>query len=444
VYRRLCSYTLHCIVLYARNSLRYIVLPMYLIFCYRRLCSYTLHCIVLYARNSLRYIVLPMYLIFCRGLNLDWKKNVRYSGKMKIGIVGMPNVGKSTLFQALTKKHVDTSNYPFATIDPNVGVVSVPDERLRKLSELSRSARVIPAIVEFVDIAGLVKGAAEGEGLGNQFLTHIREVDAICHVIRAFENENIVHVAGAPDPSRDFEIIQTELALKDLETVTKAKEKAAKEAKTGKKEALECLGAIKTIEQILASSTPTAGSKNSLTLNFALQNKDNIVTIAQQYQLLSFKPTMVVFNISASSKNTDYSLQTIHYSLALDVAQEDAIAALSLEEQKELGVESKLSGLIQGAYELLGLITFFTTGEGGSRERASETRAWTIPRSSTAKRAGRAIHSDFEEKFIRADVIFWEKLLKATSWSKARDLGWLRSEGKEYIVQDGDVMEFKI
>jgi len=361
---------------------------------------------------------------------------------MKIGIVGMPNVGKSTLFQALTKKHVDTSNYPFATIDPNIGVVSVPDERLYKLAELSHSTRVIPAIVEFVDIAGLVKGAAEGEGLGNQFLTHIREVDAICHIIRAFENENIVHVAGAPDPSRDFEIIQTELALKDLETVTKAKEKAAKEAKTGKKEALECLGAIKTIEQTLK-----IGKTSDVSSERGTQNE-----IAKNLGLLSFKPTIVVFNIN--QKKTNYKLPTTqaslseagraNYQLSLDIAQEDALAALSLEEQKELGVESKLSGLIQGAYELLGLITFFTTGEGGSRERASETRAWTIPRSSTAKRAGRAIHSDFEEKFIRADVIFWEKLLEATSWSKARDLGWLRSEGKEYIVQDGDVMEFKI
>ena len=350
---------------------------------------------------------------------------------MKIGIVGMPNVGKSTLFQAITKKQVDTSNYPFATIDPNVGVVSVPDERPQKLAALSHSARVIPAIIEFVDIAGLVKCAADGEGLGNQFLTHIREVDAICHIIRAFENENIIHVAGSPNPLRDFEIIQTELVLKDLETIIKAKDKAAKDAKTGKKEALEHLRAIESLEQMLKANSVMA----ELASAGAVRNL--IEEVALQYQLLSFKPTLVVFNISASSKNTNYSLQTIHYSLALDIAQEYTLASLSSEERKELDVPSRLPELIKKAYELLGLITFFTTGE-------DETRAWTIPAKSTAKRAGRAIHSDFEEKFIRADVISWEKLLETGGLSKARDLGWLRSEGKEYVVRDGDVIEFKI
>ena len=291
---------------------------------------------------------------------------------MKIGIVGLPNVGKSTLFQALTKKEVDTSNYPFATIDPNVGVVEVPDERLHKLAALSNSKKVVPAIVEFVDIAGLVKGASEGEGLGNKFLTHIREVDAICHVVRAFENENITHVSGTPNPLSDYEIIRTELELKDLES------------------------------------------------------KETI-------NLLAKKPELIVFNISG--KNLE--IPPLPNSLTINIGEENDISTMTKEEQKELGVESGLNKLIKAAYKLLELMTFFTTGE-------DESRAWTIPRGSNAKRAGRAIHSDFEEKFIRADVIFWEKLIEIGSWVKAREAGFIRSEGKEYIVKDGDVIEFKI
>lgn len=345
---------------------------------------------------------------------------------MKIGIVGLPNVGKSTLFQALTKKQVDTSNYPFATIDPNVGVVSVPDERLEKLAALSKSKKVVSAIIEFVDIAGLVKGAAEGEGLGNKFLTHIREVDAICHIVRAFENEKIIHVSGKPNPLSDIETIKTELALKDLEIVSKAKIKVSGEAKTGKKDAIELLQNLEFLENALSS--PKASSVSP----------ENALKTANQFQLLSFKPVLYVFNTS-SKNNLDLSDSSLgaYHSIALDVGQESDISAMSEDEKKELGLESQLPKLIRAAYELLGLITFFTTGE-------DETRAWTILGGSTAKRAGRAIHSDFEEKFIRADVIFWERLLEAGSWSKARDLGWLRSEGKEYIVKDGDVVEFKI
>ncbi|KKT57688.1 MAG: GTP-binding protein YchF [Candidatus Giovannonibacteria bacterium GW2011_GWC2_44_9] len=346
-----------------------------------------------------------------------------------MGIVGLPNVGKSTLFQALTKKQVDTSNYPFATIDPNVGVVQVPDERLDKLAKLSKSKKIVPAVIEFVDIAGLVKGAAEGEGLGNKFLSHIREVDAICHIVRAFENENIIHVSGKPNPLSDIETIKTELALKDLETVAKIKEKAQTDAKSGKKEAAELVSALENFEKIPSG-------------------------VAKQYQLLSFKPTIYVFNVSATSNLTsDFRFPN---SVVLDIAQENDVSAMSEEERKELSIEPQLPKLIKAAYELLGLITFFTTPthyikeitKSAPRQNVGageeETRAWTIPQGSTAKRAGRAIHSDFEENFIRADVVFWEKLMEASSWTKARELGWLGSQGKDYIVKDGDVIEFKI
>ena len=358
---------------------------------------------------------------------------------MKIGIVGLPNVGKSTLFQAHTKKQVDTSNYPFSTIDPHVGVVSVPDERLDKLAALSKSKKIVPAIIEFVDIAGLVKGASAGEGLGNKFLTHIREVDVICHIIRAFENENIVHVSGKPDPLSDLETIKTELVLKDLETITRAKGKASGEARSGKKEAIEILKNIESLEKKLEVST---GKKSDFRGKSDFEDGDAVLSeserkVANNFELLSFKPALYVYNISAiGDLTTNYKLPTIN-SVKLDIGQENDVSAMSDDERKELGIESQLSKLIRTAYELLGLITFFTTGE-------DESRAWTIPKKSSAKRAGRAIHTDFEEKFIRADIIFWEKLFEAGSWSRARDLGWLRSEGKEYVVQDGDVIEFKI
>ena len=346
---------------------------------------------------------------------------------LKIGIVGLPNVGKSSLFQALTQKKVEIANYPFATIDPNIGVVEIPDERLEKLATLSHSKKIIHAIVEFVDIAGLVKGAAEGEGLGNQFLSTIREVDAICHIVRAFEDENIIHVSGKPNPQSDYEIIRAELALKDLETATKAKDKAAKDAKTGSKEAIENLKAIESLEQLLKRNA-------SHELREAHSASDSLKKIADMYQLLSFKPELVVFNTSIKNPIVPFEPP---YSISFDIAQELDLSAMSSEEQHELGISPRLPELIRKAYELLGLITFFTTGE-------DESRAWTIPKNSTAKRAGRAIHSDFEEKFIRADVIFWQKLLEAESWSHARDLGQLRSEGKEHIVSDGEVIEFKI
>ena len=274
---------------------------------------------------------------------------------LKIGIVGLPNVGKSTLFQALTKKEVDRSNYPFATIDPNIGVVEVPDARLKNLAEISHSKKIVPAVVEFVDIAGLVKGAAEGEGLGNKFLTHIREVDAILEVVRAFEDDSVIHVAGKPNPASDIETIKIELELKDIETKEKAKD-------------------------------------------------------PMQLQLLSQKPILYVFNVSENSKLLFPDLPS---SIALDIKKEFELSELSEKDREELGEQSGLGELIRKAYELLNLITFFTTGE-------DESRAWTIPKNSTAPRAGRAIHSDFEKKFIRAEVINWQRLLESGGWGQGR------------------------
>jgi len=308
---------------------------------------------------------------------------------LKIGIVGLPNVGKSTLFQALTKKEVDRSNYPFATIDPNIGVVEVPDPRLKKLAEISYSKKVVPAVVEFVDIAGLVRGAAQGEGLGNKFLTHIREVDAILEVVRVFEDDGVIHVAGKPNPVSDIETIQIELALKDLET----KEKAKDPLRSRKSEA-----------------SPS------------------------QLQLLSQKPVLYVFNIA---EKNNLEVPKMPNSLMLDIKKEFEISELEEKDREELEVESRLPELIRKAYEFLGLITFFTTGE-------DESRAWTIPENSKAPRAGRAIHSDFEEKFIRAEVMPYYKFVEAGSMAKARELGLLRTEGREYVVKDGDIIEFKI
>jgi len=320
---------------------------------------------------------------------------------LAIGIIGLPNVGKSTLFQALTKKEVDRSNYPFATIDPNIGVVEVPDERLKKLAEFSRSKKIVPAVVEFVDIAGLVKGAAEGEGLGNKFLSHIREVDAILEVVRAFEDESVIHVEGKAEPERDIAILETELALKDLETAEKALPRFEKELKAGGKKAAENLTALKKLTSELRAGKKAVGFP--------------------ELQLLTSKPILYCFNIN--SANPPASLP--RPGLALDLKRE--IEAPS----------AGLLNLISEAYRVLKLITFFTTGE-------DETRAWTIPQNSKAPRAGRAIHGDFEEKFIKAAVISCASLLASGSWAEAKAAGLIRTEGKDYPVQDGDVIEFKI
>ncbi len=341
---------------------------------------------------------------------------------LKIGIVGLPNVGKSTLFVALTQKQVDTSNYPFATIEPNIGIVTVTDTRVETLANFSKSAKQIPAIIEFVDIAGLVKGASAGEGLGNKFLAHIRETDAIVEVVRAFEDNNIIHVESSINPDRDRSIIETELFMADLATVEKAIARVEKEAKNGTQELKQELEIIRAIYKNLSAG-----------ITLAPEHLEE----AQKLQLLSAKPMLYLYNTKDETPSNQVAKSNLVAPLSLNIKLEEELSRMTKDEQKELGMEPQLDTLAHAAYRLLGLVSFFTTGE-------DETRAWTIPQGSTAKRAGRAIHSDFEEKFIRAEIIFWKDLIDAGSYAKAREKGLVRTEGKDYIVQDGDVIEFKI
>lgn len=341
---------------------------------------------------------------------------------LKIGIVGLPNVGKSTLFKALTREQVNIANFPFATIDPNVGVVKVPDERLLKLAKMAKSKKVIPAAIEFVDIAGLVKGAHEGAGLGNQFLARIREVDAIVEVVRSFEDPDIIHVEEKINPERDIETIQLELVMADLQTVNKHLLKNERDLKTGVKKAQEEKIILEKIKNVLDAGE--LATKTSL--------PDSELEIIKDLHLLTLKPFIFVFNVS-KQKNSKVLAQAIE----LDLKFESEIADMNEEEAKEFKNESCLDNLIMSAYKILNLITYFTTGE-------DETRGWTIKAGSTAPQAGAVIHTDFEEKFIKAEVINWQKLLECGSWTSARDKGILKIEGKEYVVQDGDVIEFKI
>src|SRR3989338_8792885 len=338
------------------------------------------------------------------------------SSKLQIGIVGLPNVGKSTLFQALTKKQVDTSNYPFATIDPNVGVVAMPDPRLAKLTELSHSKKTIPASIEFVDIAGLVKGAHEGEGLGNKFLSHIREVDAIVEVVRAFENADIHHVSGRINPVEDRDIIHTELILADLDTAERAVSRQEKEVKTGGERERKKLEVYKSIQHHLA------GGK--LATDFLISDEEHIKAL-RELQLLTSKPIIFALNVldteDSKAKET-MGVFGADRSLLLNVKLEDEIAQMG-EDAGELKNESHIDELIKKAYEVLGLITFLTTGD-------DETRAWAIPKDATAPRAGRAIHSDFEEKFIRAEIIRYENLRKGGPHKKARRAGAFADQGQ--------------
>ncbi len=341
-----------------------------------------------------------------------------------IGIVGLPNVGKSTLFQALTKKQVDTSNYPFATIDPNVGVVAVPDDRLEQLATMSHSAKIVPTAIEFYDIAGLVKGASQGEGLGNKFLSHIREVDAICHVVRSFSDPNVVHVAGKIDPASDQQTILYELAMADLEQVSRALEASQGKARTGDKESIKL---VQTLEKV-----KTALDQGTLALTTPLTEDER--AILKSFNLLTLKPILTVLNVD--EKDNEQAGNQIKVSVRL----ESELAGFSPTEAKtyldELGwKESGLDRLIRASYELLGLITYFTTGP-------DETRAWTIHQGTKAPQAAGVIHTDFEKGFIRAEVINWKELLDAGSETNAKTKGLMRMEGKEYVFQDGDVAVF--
>jgi len=332
--------------------------------------------------------------------------------KLSIGIVGLPNVGKSTLFKVITKQSVTIANYPFATIDPNVGVVPVPDERLDMLAVLSKSKKTIPAVVEFYDIAGLVKGANQGEGLGNQFLSHIREVRAVVQVVRCFVDHDIVHVEAGVDPLRDIEIINAELILKDLDTVEKRIQKLEGEARTGDKQ--------KAKDFETATHVRDGLRKNILARNIEGGVIDE--SVISELNLLTAKPQIYLFN----GDEEDVSDELKAYVRGLNA--EYIIVNVALADD--------MYELIKKAYEVLGLISFLTTGE-------DETRAWTITRGMKAPQAAGVIHTDFENKFIRAETIAWDKLLEAGGWSGAKQKGWLRVEGKEYVMQDGDVVEIR-
>ncbi|MEK7069522.1 MAG: redox-regulated ATPase YchF [Patescibacteria group bacterium] len=348
------------------------------------------------------------------------------SCSLSIGIVGLPNVGKSTLFKVLTKKQVDIANYPFCTIDPSVGVVEVPDERVKKLAEFSKSKKVVPAVMEFVDIAGLVKGASEGEGLGNKFLANIREVDAIAEVVRVFDNDKIIHVHNKIDPSGDVGVVETELILADLETVSKRTGTLEKEAKFGDKEIIKKWETVKKVKTALEQGIL---AKDCLLEKGEMENLKDL-------HLLTLKPILYIYNISDKNLELPEELKKKNH-VVLDIKTEEDLMEMSEADKKELGLQSNIDQLIVESYKLLGLMNYFTTGE-------DETRAWTIKQNSTAPEAGMAIHTDFKEKFIRADVINWQDLLTASSYAKAREKGLVRTEGKEYVVKDGDVIEFRI
>ena len=359
---------------------------------------------------------------------------------MKIGIVGLPNVGKSTLFNAITSAGAESQNYPFCTIEPNIGVVDVKDDRLTELGKLYNTQKIIPASIEFVDIAGLVEGASHGEGLGNKFLSHIREVDAIVEVVRCYDNEKIIHVSGSVNPKKDIEVINLELILADLETVGKRYDKLVKLAKVGEKGASEELEVLTKVKEALENG------KSARSVELTKEQKK----ILDSFFLLSSKPIIYVANVSENDIGTenDYVKQVKEIAneegaevIVLCAKIEEELSELNEEERElfkmELGItDSGLDKLVVASYSLLGLMSFLTAGE-------KEVKAWTIKKGSKAPQAAGKIHTDFEKGFIKAEVVSYADLMEAGSYVNAREKGKVRIEGKEYIVQEGDIMLFR-